>query len=204
MFLTRWTHRSIPWGPSCVTRDHTTPHMPLCGVATGLCLAGGLVFLTPRKFCASLSLALGLFPRRFRGGPFCCWRVIRNGSEWFSEVTVNVMQVMLEGPSVPSGRVTAPRPSPALVTLHGWLPLPIPFPCSAPGFLVLQEGCATFSDSSAWSAAPPLSQNSEPVLCAPFCRGASSTPVGRSYPQEVGPQHIPGELGPPSPFRPAL
>ena len=157
VFVTRGIHRSIPWGPSCVTRDHTPPHMLLCGVATGVCLAGGLVFLTPRKFCASLSLALGLFPRRFRRCPFCCcWRVTRNGSEWFSEVTVSVMQVMLEGPSVPSGGVTAPRPSPALVTPRGWLPLPSPLPCSAPGFAVLQEGYATSSDSSPLVSSPSV------------------------------------------------
>lgn len=115
-----WDSPEHPLGALVCHQGPHTPHMLLWGVATGVCLAGGLVFLPPGKFCASLSLALDLFPRRFRGCPFCCcWRVTRNSSKWFSEVTVSVLQVVLEGPSVPSGGVTAPCPSPALVTLCG-------------------------------------------------------------------------------------
>lgn len=140
---------------------HQGPHHTACASPGEWPLAcvrqGVFVFLTPRKFCASLLLALTLFLCRFRGCPFCCcWRVTRNGSECFSEVTVSVMQVMLEGPSVPSGGLTAPRPSPALVTPHGWLPLPFLLPCSAPGFVVLQEGRATSSDSSPLASSPSV------------------------------------------------
>lgn len=140
---------------------HQGPHHTACASPGEWPLAcvrqGVFVFLTPRKFCASLLLALGPFLCRIRGCPFCCcWRVPRNGSEWFSEVPVSVMQVMLEGPSVPSGGVTAPRPSPALVTPHGWLALPFPLPCSAPGFAVLQEGRATSSDSSPLVSSPSV------------------------------------------------
>lgn len=140
---------------------HQGPHHTACASPGEWPLAcvrqGVFVFLTPGKFCASLLLALGPFLCRFRGCPFCCcWRVTRNGSEWFSEVPVSVMQVMLEGPSVPSGGVTAPRPSPVLVTPHGWLALPFPLPCSAPGFAVLQEGRATSSDSSPLVSSPSV------------------------------------------------
>ena len=151
------THWSITWGPLCVTRDHTTLHVLPLGRGHLRVSGRGLCVSHSQKILCFPLLALSLFLCRFRGCPFCCcWRVTRNGSEWFSEVTVSVMQVMLEGPSVPSGGVTAPCPSPALVTPHGWLPLPFLLPCSAPGFVVLQEGRATSSDSSPLVSSPSV------------------------------------------------
>ena len=205
MFVTRRLTGASPGGP-CVSPG-TTPHC-MCfpwGVATCVCPAGGLCVSHSQKILCFPLLALSLFLCRFRGCPFCCcWRVTRNGSEWFSEVTVSVMQVMLEGPSVPSGGVTAPCPSPALVTPHGWLPLPFLLPCSAPGFVVLQEGRATSSDSSPLVSSPSVVSEQWAYSLCPCLSWGLSTPVSRSCPRELGPRHRSGKLGPPSSFRPTL